>query len=329
VGAEAVGAAAPRVASLLPSATEIVCALGAEQQLVGVSHECDWPPSVVGRPVLTSTRLPSPEGDARASAGIDRELRRLLRDALAVYAVDEDALAAARPDVIVTQNLCEVCAVSYDEVAAAARRLTNPDLRLVDLSPLRLDDIRGDIARVGAALGRAREAETLLADIDRRMDAVRVRAERAVARAGGVRPHVLTIEWIDPPMVGGTWMPELVALAGGQALVSRPGDHAPTLQPAQLAALDPAPDVVLVKPCGFPLARTTDEADALSELLAPLPWPAVRHGRLWIADGNAYFNRPGPRIVDSLEILAACVHPQAFGDFAARHAGSMRRFVPA
>lgn len=306
-----------RVASLLPSATEMVCALGCEEQLVGVSHECDWPTGVVGKRVLTSSKIAlSP-----ASGTIDRDIRALLKDALAVYDIDEAGLAEANPDVIVTQDLCDVCAVSFDDVVEAVKKLTNPDVTIINLRPMRLADIWADIRRVGVALHRELAAESVLAEMDRRVEAVRERAAALDAR-----PNVLTIEWIDPPMLGGTWMPELVEIAGGRALVTSPGDHAPTVSREQLEQLDPAPDVVLIKPCGFPLARTISEAHALSELLAGLPWPALSKGAVWIADGNAYFNRPGPRIVDSLEILAACVHPPAFEDFAERHAGAFRRF---
>jgi iron complex transport system substrate-binding protein len=308
-----------RVVSLLPSATEMVCAVGAESELVGVSHECDWPPSVVGRPVLTSARIKfSP-----SSAHIDRDIRAVLKDALAVYDIDEAGLAAAQPDVIVTQDLCDVCAVSLDDVVAAAKKWCRPDVRLVNLRPLRLADIWADIRRVGEALGRVTQAEAVLADMDRRVADVKRRADAHLAR-GAARRNVLTIEWIDPVMVGGTWMPELVELAGGRALVTKPGDHAPTLTAAQLAAL--APDVVVIKPCGFPLERTLQEANVLSALLAPQRWPAVARGEVWVADGNAFFNRPGPRIVDSLEIMAACVWPDVFADLAARHAESFRKF---
>lgn len=294
----------PRVVSLLPSATEMVCAVGRRDALVGVSHECDWPPDVVGLPVLTSTKvLPS-----RSSREIDRDVRRVLRDALAVYDVDVEGLAAARPDVIVTQDLCDVCAVSFEDVRRAVEAIARPGIRIVNLRPTRLADIWGDIRRVGAALDAAEEAERALAGLLARVDDVRRRAEAAAA--GADRPSVLTIEWLDPVMVGGTWMPELVTLAGGRPLVTEPGQHAPTLDRAALAAL--APEVVLIKPCGFKLDRTLAEAPLLQELLGSLDWPACRSGRVWVADGNAYFNRPGPRIVDSLELLAACVHPGAF-----------------
>ncbi|MGQ0553415.1 MAG: ABC transporter substrate-binding protein [Planctomycetota bacterium] len=322
-----------RIASLLPSATEMVCALGAEAELVGVSHECDWPASVVGRPVLTSSRiaLHGAGGEPITSGEIDKDIRRILehkaKDALAVYDIDERALADARPDVIVTQDLCDVCAVSFADVQAAARKLTHAQVRIVNLHPTRLADIWTDIGRLGEALGRQAEAQAVLADMDRRVAHVRARADSWLKRRGVTRPAVLTIEWIDPVMVGGTWMPELVEAAGGRPLVTQPGAHAPTLTREQLQALDPAPEVVVVKPCGFPLERTLRESETLARLLAQMPWPAVREGRVWLADGNAFFNRPGPRIVDSLEIMAACVHPEAFADLARHHAGSFRRFA--
>ena len=304
----------PRVASLLPSATEMVCAVGMEEHLVGVSHECDWPPSVVGRPVLTGSRL-APRG---RSGEVDRDLRRILAEAVSLYTLDEEALARARPDVLVTQDLCEVCAVSKDDVLAAVRRVL-PDVKLVDLSPLCLADVWNDVRRVGEALGRAAEAEAFLATLDARVEAVRARAATLDAR-----PHVLTVEWIEPVMVGGLWMPEMVEIAGGVPLVTAPKEHAPTLTTEQLAALDPAPDVVLAKPCGFPLERTEAELPALARLLLELPWPAVERGAVWLADGNAWFNRPGPRLVESLEVLAACMHPEGFADLGARHAAGLR-----
>jgi len=317
--------APPRIVSLLPSATEMVCAVGMEDHLVGVSHECDFPASVIGRPVLTSSRL-SP---SVSSGDIDRDLRSVLQDAMSIYEIDAVGLERVRPDVIVTQDLCEVCAVAYDDVVAAARRLTNAELRLVNLHPKVLDDIRQDLLRVGKALDRTAEAEVVVAAMNARIGAVQTRAEDALLSGNTAtppnRPHVLTIEWIDPVMIGGMWMPELVTLAGGEPLVTRPGEHAPTLDASALAALDPAPDVVLVKPCGFPLHRTLSEGAELLSLLGSMPWPAIKQGAVWVADGNAYFNRPGPRIVDSLEILAACVHPSVFVDFAERHADGFRR----
>jgi len=314
------------VASLLPSATEIVCALGMQEALVGVSHECDYPESVVGLPVLTSSRLlpPGRRGVAdRGSAQVDREIRRLLADGLALYTVDVDALERAAPDVIVTQDLCEVCAVSFEDVKAAARKLASPSVRIVNLRPTRLAEILENVLEVGRALGREREAAEVVASLNERIDSVRRRAERVLRETERPPPSVLTIEWLDPVMVGGTWMPELVEIAGGRALVTKPGDHAPTLAREDLLRL--APDVVLVKPCGYPLARSRPEIGAFRDAARELRWPAAETGNLWLADGHAYFNRPGPRIVDSLEILAACVHPEEFANLAVRHGRGFER----
>lgn len=283
-----------RVVSLLPSATELICAAGGRDRLVGVSHECDHPADVVGLPVLTRCRTSL----GRESLAIDRSIRNLLTRAAAVYEVEVDALAALRPDLIVTQDLCDVCAVSYDDVCAAARSLGNPELRIVNLHPVRLPDIWEDLRRVAAALGT--DAEPVLAGLLRRVQAV---ADRV---AGRRRPRVLTIEWLEPVMIGGTWMPELVELAGGEALVTTPGQRAPTLDEEALGALDP--EVVLIKPCGFDLGRSLEESARLRRLAGLFP-----RARTWLADGNAYFNRPGPRIVDSLEILARAIHPEILG----------------
>ena len=303
-----------RIASLLPSATEIVCALGAEADLVGISHECDFPPAATaGKPVLTSTRVRK----SPSSAAIDRNVREILRDALAVYEVDVEALERAAPDVIVTQDLCDVCAVSLEDVRAAVRTIARPagsSARIVNLHPTRLDEVLGDVLAVGEAIGREREAREVVAGLRERLAAVRSRA----AAVPGPRPSVLTVEWLDPVMVGGTWMPELVEIAGGRALVTSAGDHAPTLGDADLARL--APDVVVIKPCGFDLERTRLEIEGFLERHATL-----RRATVWIADGNAFFNRPGPRIADSAEILAACVHPAAFADLARRHARSFEQ----
>lgn len=302
-----------RVVSLLPAATEIVCALGARERLVGRSHECDFPADVADLPVLTSSRVLA----SKSSRVIDRDVRAVVRDALGVYDIDVEALRRADPDVIVTQDLCDVCAVSLDDVRAAVRQLTKSGVEIVNLRPMQLADIWRDIDNVARAL--AVDARALLARLTARIDDVAARA-RGLSR----RPRVLTIEWIEPVMIGGTWMPELVALAGGEALVTRPGDHAPTLALEQLRAL--APDLVLIKPCGFDLERSRSELDVVRRLLGDLRhWPAVAGGAIWLADGNAYFNRPGPRIVESLEILAACVHPPEFADLARVHRGAFER----
>lgn len=270
-----------RVASLLPAATEIVCALGARDELVGRSHECDWPADVATVPALTRDRLHAP---ARFGA-IDAAVRALVREAAAIYEVDDDALAAAAPDVVITQDLCHVCAVARADVERALCALARRDVTLVSLSPMTLADVWSDVDRVAAAIGRASVRPALEAQV------------AAMARAPAARPKLLTIEWIDPVMIGGTWMPELVALAGGEPMVTRPGDHAPTLAFDALAAL--RPDAVVVKPCGFALERTLAQVDTIRGALPLDVWRCP----VWLADGNAYFNRPGPRLVDSLALL--------------------------
>jgi iron complex transport system substrate-binding protein len=305
-----------RIASLLPSATEILCALGALPDLVGRSHECDYPDGVERLPALTRTRLTT-----GSSAEVDADVRRLLERALGLYEVDLDALARARPDVIVTQDLCDVCAVSFDDVCRASQRVLGANVSVVSLRPDRLSAIWDDVKRVGHAVGRSSEGEALAGRL-----AARAREIRARVPAGATLPTVLSVEWLSPVMIGGLWMPELIELAGGVPLVTKVAERAPTLGEAELSELDP--DVVLVKPCGFDLERTLDERRLVSERLPWTSWRAVRDGRVFLADGNAYFNRSGPRVVESLEILAACTHPNAFSDFRRKHASSVRRLTP-
>jgi iron complex transport system substrate-binding protein len=295
-----------RVVSLLPSATEIVCAVGAAHELVGVSHECDFPEEVRGLPVLTSARI----AVGGSSAAIDAAVRAVVRDALSVYAVDEARLAELAPDVIVTQDLCEVCAVSLDDVRAAVARLARRDaVEIVSLRPTRLEHVLDDIETVGRALDRTAEAARVRAELEGRIAAIAARVP------AGPRPRVVSIEWLEPIMLGGTWMPELIELAGGVAVGARAGEGAPTVSREELRAL--APEVVLVKPCGFALERTLAERDVIErDLLLP-------GARVCVSDGNAFFNRPGPRLVESLEILAALIHPAAFPDFADEHRAVM------
>jgi len=303
-----------RIASLLPSATEIVRALGVQGELVGRSHECDYPPGVRELPALTRTRL----GTSASSLAIDGDVRHLTERALALYEVDLDALAAARPDVIVTQDLCAVCAVSFGDVCRATERVLGHGVSIVSLRPERLSDVWNDVRRVGEALGRAREGDVCARELEERVRSI---AERA--RHGGARPSVLSVEWLSPVMIGGLWMPELIELSGGTPLVTRPGEHAPTLGADDLARLDP--DIVLLKPCGFELERTLAERALVAESLPWGRWRAVREGRVFVTDGNAFFNRSGPRLVESLEILAACVNPREFADFCEKHRANVRR----
>jgi iron complex transport system substrate-binding protein len=305
---------ASRIVSLLPSATEIVCALGAAERLVGISHECDFPETIRDRRVLTRSRI-DVHGSSRA---IDTAVRAVITNALSIYAVDEEALAELAPDVIVTQDLCEVCAVSLDDVRAAVARLAQrDDIQIVSLSPTRLDDVLGDVERVAEALGHRERGATVRAELERRIRSIAERAARAT-----VRPRVVSLEWIDPLMIGGTWMPELIELAGGAAAGAIAGAPAPTIDSTALAAL--GPDVVVVKPCGFSLDRALVERDIIEhDVIAAVESRA----RVYVTDGNQFFNRPGPRLVESLEIMAACVHPDVFADFASVHADVIRRLA--
>lgn len=313
-GSGTAGGTPSRIVSLLPSATEMVCALGAADRLVGISHECDYPEEIRDRAVLTRSRIDA-SGSSRA---IDAAVRAVISDALSIYAVDEARLAELAPDVIVTQDLCEVCAVSLDDVRAAVARLAHrDDVRIVSLRPTRLADVLGDVERVAAALGAAARGGALRRELELRIEAVAVRAA-----AASVRPRVVTLEWIEPLMIGGTWMPELVELAGGRPVGATAGGPAPTISTADLAAL--APEVVVIKPCGFSLERTLVERAVIErDVLGPLRGSA----RVYATDGNAFFNRPGPRLVESLEIMAACVHPERFDDLARAHAAALLRLA--
>jgi iron complex transport system substrate-binding protein len=288
-----------RIVSLLPSATEIVCALGLRDALVGRSHECDFPPGVEALPALTEPKF-KVEG---SSAEIDRRVKRIVGDALSVYRVDADRLREVAPTVIVTQSQCEVCAVSEADVQAAVASWLGVQPEIVSLAPYALDSVLNDMERVAAALGAEERGSALVERLRARMDAIAARVAAAVSR-----PAVATIEWIDPPMAAGNWMPELVAMAGGENLFGAAGEHSPWLTLDEIAAKDP--DLILVAPCGFPIARTLDEMPALARDARWRGLRAVRERRVFVADGNQYFNRPGPRIVESLEILAEILHPE-------------------
>jgi iron complex transport system substrate-binding protein len=291
----------PRVVSLIASATEITCALGFEDALVGRSHECDYPPGVrrlpqVSRPAF---RTDGPSG------AIDRAVKDRLRSALSIYEVDAAQLGALRPDVILTQTQCEVCAVTPGDVERAACELAGRDVKVVALEPNRLGDVWADIRTVAAALGGSEAGEQLVDRLRRRVLDI---GARAALRSP--KPKVAVIEWIEPLMAAGNWMPELVELAGGASVLGESGRHSPGVTWNALAARDS--DVVIVSPCGFEIERTREELPAL---LARSDWQrlrAVRQGRVYLVDGNAYFHRPGPRLVESLEILAEILHPAAF-----------------
>jgi iron complex transport system substrate-binding protein len=291
----------PRVVSLIASATEIVCALGFEDQLVGRSHECDYPESVKRLPVCTEAKF----NVAGSSSAIDQRVKAVLQEGLSVYNVHADVLKELRPDVIVTQSHCEVCAVSQRDVESAVSGWLGARPKVVSLAPNALSDVWDSIRHVAEALGARQRGEALVRDLQGRMSAI---AERT--RLLPDRPTVAFVEWIDPLMAGGNWMPELIDLAGGVNLFGEAGKHSPSMTWEELRRRDP--DVIFVAPCGFDLARTRQEMAALT---SRADWPelrAVSGGRVYPADGNLYFNRPGPRLVESLEILADALHPAVF-----------------
>ena len=290
---------APRIASLVPSATEIVAALGHAGSIVARSHECDWPPEVAQAPACTRARIDA----TKPSGAIHEEVGKLLAAALSLYDLDTDILRAARPSHIVTQDQCEVCAVGLSEVEAAAAEFLEAPVEIVSLAPMRLGDIWDDIARVGAALG---------VNATPVREALRERVAAIAERTKALLPkRVVTVEWTDPPMSAGNWVPEIVALAGGIDALGASGENAPFVEIAQVEAADP--DAIVLMPCGYDLPRTVDDGRAL---LADPAWGrlrAVQAGDVYATDGNAYFNRPGPRLVESLEILAEILHPAHFG----------------
>ena len=290
-----------RVVSLLPSITEIVCALGFGERLVGRSHECDFPPEVRTLPALTEAKL-----DVRKpSAGIDLDVKTLLRDGLSVYRVDVEPLRALAPDLILTQDHCEVCAASLADVERALARWQGGAPRVLSLDPRTLRDVFRSFTRVAEALGAPERGRDLAEALSNRLTDL---AQRAAA--AGTPPSVACVEWIDPLMSAGNWMPELVSLAGGRSLFGEVGRHSPWISWPALRDADP--DVLVVLPCGFDLARTRAELAPLRAQPGFESLRAVTSGRAYLVDGNQYMNRPGPRLVDSLEILGELIHPEAF-----------------
>ncbi len=319
----------PRVASLLPSTTEIVHALGLGEALVLRSHECDDPPEVRDLPFATAPRV-APPG---SSAGIDAQLRELLEEGLGVFRVDAEALKAAAPQVILTQDQCAVCAIPRWVIDQAAAELLDEAPTIVSVSPTTVEGVLDSVVTVARALGAEARGLILRRTLADRLEGVRRRAARGLeapgpdasssasleatrdaggdsggdsgGEAGDARPSVLTIEWFDPLMPAGNWVPELVALAGGRNLLGEAGAHSPWVSWEAMAATDP--DLIVLLPCGFGLPRALEEVPALEALPGWHDLRAVRNGRVAVADGSRYFNRPGPRIVESAEILAEII----------------------
>ena len=298
-----------RIVSLIASATEIVCALGFESELVGRSHECDHPPGVARLPTCSASKV-KVEASSRA---IDDQVLAIVRDGLSVYSVDPALLDRLAPTVIVTQTQCEVCAVSLRDVERAVCDLVRSRPAIVSLEPMALDDVWSDIRAVASALGEPARGDDLVARLTGRLKSL-----RAETRALRPRPSIACIEWIDPLMIAGNWVPELVDCAGGVDPLGEAGKHSGYLDIEQLVAADP--DLIAIMPCGFDIERACREMPALTVRPEWRRLSAVRTRRVVITDGNQYFNRPGPRVVESAEILAECLHPRRF-DFGHRGPG--------
>ncbi|HKS50556.1 MAG TPA: cobalamin-binding protein [Pseudonocardiaceae bacterium] len=300
---------APRIVSLLPSATEIVCALGLADSLVGVTHECDYPSEIERKPQLTASRITH---QTMSSAEIDHAVRTQLDGHGCIYYLDTDRLRSLAPDVILTQELCEVCAVSYRTVEQAARRL-DTDVTIISLEPATVSDILSNIVTVGAVTGREIEADALVARLRARLDAL-------VSSLSGIthRPRTLVLEWLEPPFAPGHWVPEQVGLAGGDPGFGTAGAPSRITTADEITAY--APEVIVLAPCGF---YATDTLRQLPRARLPAGWwdlTAVRDGNVWAVDATSYFSRPGPRVVDGAEILARVLHPDVVGQPAQRHA---------
>jgi iron complex transport system substrate-binding protein len=286
-----------RVVSLLPAATEIVAALGMTEHLVGVSHECDFPAAVNALPRVTRCAI---HGNALPSADIDGWVKTELERAATLYSMDEALLRRLAPDVIITQRLCDVCAVGWDTVTAFAATLPGPPV-VVNLEPQNLAEVLDDVRRVAAALGVSGRAEAVVAELEARIARVRART------AGAPRRRCVLLEWIDPPFASGHWTPELVAIAGGIDPIGRPGEDARQVSWEEVRSA--APEVLVIACCGFDIARTRRDLPILRANPGFADLPAARAGEVWVVDGSAYLSRPGPRLVDSLELLAPLVHP--------------------
>lgn len=298
-----------RIVSLIASATEIVCALGFESSLVGRSHECDYPRTIGNIPVCSSSKILTNS----SSADIDDQVRTIVKDGLSVYNVDSRLLDEISPSVIITQTQCDVCAVSLSDVEKAVCELVSSAPAIVSLEPMSLSDIWRDIQSVADALGDSDSGGELVSNLQSRLESLRIKTQKT--------PHwptIACIEWTEPLMIAANWVPELVDYAGGVSLLSKSGKHSEYLSLDELAASEP--EVVAIMPCGFDIDRSLREMKSLNFSPQWKNLPAVRNGRVYVTDGNQYFNRPGPRVVESAEILSECLHPGCF-DFGHRGTG--------
>lgn len=290
-----------RVCSLLPGATEIAFALGLGDDVVGVTHECDYPAEARQKPVVVHGLIDS---NRMTSLEIDRWVGERLGSNQGLYLLDEERLREAAPDVILTQGLCDVCAIDYNEVVAASETLAKKP-KIVSLTPNCLTDVLDDVARVGEATGQRHIAERVVEELEQRISSVREQAARSSAR-----PRVACLEWFDPIYLAGHWVPEMIEIAGAEDVLGRRGE--PSEKVEWQSIRESAPEIIVLMPCGFDVPRTLREAGVLERLEGWHDLPAVKAGKVFAVNGHAFFSRPGPRLVDGLEILAHIIHPKIF-----------------
>jgi iron complex transport system substrate-binding protein len=291
-----------KIGTLLPSATEIVYVLGLEESLVGVSHECDFPSSVKVLPILTSSTI----GKNKTSEDIHESVESLIRKSISIYDLNLELLKTLKPDYLITQDLCDVCAVSFNQVIDACKKVLNSETKIISLRPQSLNDIWEDVRRVAHELDVISAYETFKENVDQRIKYI----SNKILKNTSNKKSVLTIEWFGPVMIGGLWVPEMIEIAGGSYLMATPGEKARTVTLENLKTINP--DVVIVKPCGYKLEQTLQELELIDKNVPLENWKAYKNNNIFIVDGNAYFNRPGPRILDSIEILSGCMYPELF-----------------
>ncbi|WP_240534693.1 cobalamin-binding protein [Pedobacter aquae] len=290
-----------RIISLLPAATEIICALGLEENLVGRSHECDFPVSIQHLPICSDAKFTS----TGSSKEIDQQVKEILSDSLSIYKIDKALIQELKPDIIITQAQCDVCAVSLKDVEEALADFIGHQTQIISLEPKVLNDVFDDIRKIATATDTMLAAEALIEDLEERKDIIKHKL-----KFFNEKPKVACIEWLEPVMVSGNWIPELVEIAGGTSLLAQNSEHSPFVSWDEIAEANP--DIMIIMPCGFSISRTMQE---LNVLLSQPQWSqlqAVKNNKIYIADGNHYFNRSGPRLVDSIEILAEIITPKYF-----------------
>ena len=287
-----------RICSLLPSATEVIAALGLSEELVGISHECDYPPSVGSVPIMVEPMIP-PHG--LTSAEIDRQVAQLVASGQRLYRLNHDRLCHSRPDLILSQDLCHVCAITPDQLHEAIRAMPHQPTVLT-LNPGTVHDVIDDVVRIGDAAGRSTEGHRLASQLRERLEAVRTRVQNL-----SHRPRVVCIEWLSPLYVAGHWVPEMVQLAGGQDVLAQPGTPSRVVTWDDIVAA--SPDMLIVMPCGFSVERTRTELSQLMQQPGQWPIPSTMRKHTFLVDASSYFSRPGPRLIDGIELLAAILHP--------------------